>query len=150
MKSTQIVIVPNAPAKQTLLICSLELYTYRYMSIAVVSSSSQQASIGSSCYCGSQLCGNRTGNLALMVRRWILFDEIIGSTETPILPDDIELFLAHAVAYPIKSRVNSFGHTFLLDSIICHVSVSTVVWVGGWGCPSSLWEVHMGHASLAL
>ena len=57
------------------------------------------------------------GTHCLMMGCRMMFGKVIGATQASFLPEDVELLLPYAIAYPIKTHVNGFG-PFLFDSIV--------------------------------
>jgi hypothetical protein len=57
-----------------------------------------------------------TADFTMMLCR-VMFCHVIGAVEGAFSPEDIELFLADAVANPIKAHVHCFG-SFLFDGVV--------------------------------
>ncbi len=62
----------------------------------------------------------------MMMRRRMMFSEIIGFVELTFLPNDMKLVLANTVMGPIESHIDCFG-SFLLDCIVGDTGGGTIV-----------------------
>jgi hypothetical protein len=70
-----------------------------------------------------------------MMRRLMMFGEVIGTIGLTFAPIDFELALANSITDPTVAYVNDFG-SFLFDSVIGDTGGGAVVgldWGGGLG-----------------
>jgi hypothetical protein len=61
-----------------------------------------------------------------MVCGWMMLSKIVGPIGNTAAPMDVELTLAHAIANPIETHVNSFG-AFLFDRVVGDTGGGSVV-----------------------
>jgi hypothetical protein len=61
-----------------------------------------------------------------MVCKWMMFSKIVGPICSTPVPVDVELTLAHAIANPIETHVDSFG-AFLFDRVVGGAGGGSVV-----------------------
>ena len=61
-----------------------------------------------------------------------MFSKVVGVVEFAFLPVDVELFLIHAVAYPVKTHVDGFG-AFLFNGIVGDTGGSCIISTYGCG-----------------